>query len=119
MKTALDILREARKTLNSLESWTKTTLALAEDGRPVDPISDDACRFCLVGAIYRVSGGWQKAAPLADLVDTLWVRAGCPEPRSSWRAPTLTGFNDSPLTSHEDVLKLLDETIARLESPAC
>jgi hypothetical protein len=56
-KTVFDLLSDERR-------WTVNHYALNELGYPVSPLSPDACRFCLRGAISRVYGrsGFENAA---------------------------------------------------------
>ena len=49
----LQVLITARALIAEKKHWTHEAFARDKHGRHVDPIADDAVRFCAVGAIMR------------------------------------------------------------------
>lgn len=111
-QTALDILQDVRKLLESPRSWTKRAFARDASGRETGNYHDAAC-WCLLGAI-------NKCARVASFADPHYFDArehikravveiagpGSPD------VPTTTAsFNDAPSTSHADILAVLDKAI--------
>jgi hypothetical protein len=103
--TTLETLKAARQTLTPLEAWTKGDNARDQDGARVDPQDPRATCWCLIGAI-AMQGHYSSVASY-EIRQTL-VKDG--------RCDSIAAFNDDPDTTHDDVLGLLDKTIARLEA---
>jgi hypothetical protein len=105
--TPLAILRGARELLAKPEAWTKGSCARNSAGLSTIATNNDACCFCVVGALMRVSGdshlGSRSAAFASNFLHKL--------------SPALSAgdFNDDPNTTHADILALLDKGIAQLE----
>lgn len=55
MKSAVQVLTEARELLSDENKWTQGWLARDKDGEPVDERQVEAVCFCSVGAIYVTS----------------------------------------------------------------
>jgi hypothetical protein len=53
MNNVTKILKRAITVLKRKNSWIKGDLAVDRDQHSVEPQSDKACRFCMVGAIRR------------------------------------------------------------------
>jgi hypothetical protein len=53
--TVLETLQQTRELLSKPQRWTRGTLARDSRGLPVSPESPRACRFCVMGALYRVT----------------------------------------------------------------
>jgi hypothetical protein len=53
--TVLETLQQTRELLSKPQRWTRGTLARDSRGLPVSPEDPKACRFCLMGAMYRVT----------------------------------------------------------------
>lgn len=94
-----DVLIAIRALLASPDRWGKYHYAVDAAGLTVDPADPRACRWCLLGAIWRCAGDDKGAAVIAYLR------------RLSGRAQ-LWIFNDGAYTGHGDVLGLLDRAIA-------
>lgn len=85
--------------IDTPEKWAKHYKHMQVDG--VD-------RYCLTGALDAVAGldstknfvGAYDAILAEVNRDSLWTRS-------------IVSFNDSPCTSHDDVMKVLDKTIER------
>jgi hypothetical protein len=97
------VLDKARALIEEPMTWTKHLLATTETGRPVMWHDEEACRWSLLGAIYRATydliGDKQRAARIAAEV----IAARFP-PRLAW-------INDNE--GHGAILKLIDEALAR------
>jgi hypothetical protein len=101
----LEILQKARALLEQPEGWTRGVLARDSLGRSAPVTSDDACSFCMNGAIIRAAGGFGDAA---------WLRA-CRAVEKAAGGDNI-GFNDNPRRKHADVLAAFDRAIAALSS---
>ena len=77
------------------ENWTKNYQARNIHGDVVSIYSKDAISYCLVGALY-----------ICDFYDTVGKLLSLVKARGFW---TISGFNDDPDTTHEDVLSVLRE----------
>lgn len=55
MTTALELLVAGRELISDVGRWTQDALARLPDGRKVDPLDPDACRWCALGALYPVA----------------------------------------------------------------
>jgi hypothetical protein len=101
--TTLDVLKDVRELLSDPNHWTKG--AYARDARDNfrEPRAPDAVKFCLLGALARFDASEYEPA-LSRLAVGVQRRG---------QNATLAQFNDA--SSHEDVLALLDEAIARMK----
>lgn len=75
MKTAVEILTEARSIIADPAQWATGTFARDVKGEAVDPITSDAVCFCALGALYKSSGRYfdiykSKIAPNRLLVSS-------------------------------------------------
>lgn len=100
MTSALKVLVSARELLSDEKRWTKGASARDATGDDVDPRSERAVCWCVVGAVVKSTLGMlhQEAAlnQVHDVVD---------EP--------IPEFNDAPTSTHADVLRALDAAIER------
>lgn len=53
---AKQILIEAKKLIDTPERWLTGVFARTAGGKSVNPLSPDACRFCSIGAVWRIIG---------------------------------------------------------------
>jgi hypothetical protein len=100
--TVLQILREARASINAPEKWAKGTYARDMLGLPVESHDLRACSLCVVGAIERTGCvGRLRQDAMSALRPDGWS--------------SLDAWNDADGTTHADVMDRFDRTIARLE----
>lgn len=92
MKTDLEILQGARKRLTDPKNWHKG--ASVPDGNKVG----DDCPHCLVATIHVEGGGAPIPGVLYGVLPEQFSHIG--------------SFNDAETTTHDDVLRFLDEVIA-------
>ena len=101
--TPLQTLKAARDLISDPARWTQGWFAKNERGLNVSEDHPDACCWCVLGAMKRVSsssiGFHQAAAILRN--------------RSMFRLFDLSEFNDTH--THAEVLALFDAAIAELE----
>lgn len=115
------VLDAVRDVLSTPDRWTRHSFAVTAEGIPVRAGSPVACRWCLVGAITatyerRLQRRGDHITPTVA-PNTVCVALGTTlmrERRDS--TGCLTVFNDTPSTTHADVLALIDATLARLRS---
>lgn len=93
----LDVLIGARDILNSPESWCQGRSGKHKDGKS---------QYCLHNAINlsapKVGGG--RRLVFEETIDLLGG------------SPNIIHFNDSPDTSHKDIIVLLDKTITQVRT---
>lgn len=99
--TTYDGLLAVRALLSAPERWTQGYFACDSTGTAVDFSCDDATRFCVLGAILRVADN-------APSFIRSQMRARIAREANS----KVHYFNDSPLTTHADILRVLDQAIA-------
>lgn len=109
-RQAAGVLREARALIAEPERWCKNELALDSSGHPTWPSSDTACRFCVMGAFFRVAD--QANICHSEQVEIERFLVGSVHERNFW---TVAALNDDDDTEHADVLALYDAAIARAE----
>jgi hypothetical protein len=112
----LEALRKVRDLLAVPERWTKEADARDAEGRESDEnlfiyegVSFVATCWCLSGAVHLVAPG---AHLMAEFSRTL----GVPPDGGSLGRCSVVDWNDAPERTHADVLKLIDDTIVRLET---
>lgn len=130
MTTPLRTLRIARALLDEPSAWVQHTAAKDAQRAPTSPESLDACCWCITGAlIYAVASqvpepsehGFERSrlcdSALSALLPALHSQHGWPKrTRREAAGVQLMAFNDSPYTTHGDVLAVLDQSIARIEA---
>lgn len=109
------IIRNVRELLQDPQRWTKETLARDEQGETRLPESPKATCWCLLGALdsqvsYTSDRHMDIEQALVKNIKKLFPRRTS---QTAFHLP-ITEFNDHPDTMHEDVLKVLDETLANL-----
>jgi hypothetical protein len=102
----VELITAAREILSDPNRWHKGFLE-----------SFDGAKVCMLGALDRASGNYLlRSNPARVGVENL-IEAHLPGGVSAWRGKDLVpiaAFNDDPATTHEDVLTLLDKTLADL-----
>jgi len=101
--SVLDALRAGRERV--IRGWTRGCLARDANGREVDPVSDQATCWCVIGAIDSVTGNENNASHGAVTVLD-----------SALEGREIADFNDDPATTQTDVIALFDRAIATLET---
>lgn len=107
MKLSSYLLR-MRRLLADSSSWTKRASARDSRGREVQPSDPSAVKFCLFGAIAKVTSDNCTSVTLVALdkeLDKTAVQRG--------KDNDVT-FNDAESTTHKDVLDLIESTRSRL-----
>lgn len=98
------IIRKARELITPREKWTQEIYAQGTDGWDIDPIDEDACKWCLLGALRCVGHFRGDRNIPAQIMDTLLGIASIP----------VHTFNDTH--THEEVLALLDKAAEALDN---
>ena len=106
-----DYLEEAKEYVRHEATWTKCYEALDKDGNQVPVDSDEACIFCMWGAMKVVE-------PLAGDPGVVFtartaLQTACLENNLVAEQPyvTITEFNDDPIREHREVIKAFDRAI--------
>lgn len=101
MKKAVEILERLRELLSDPNRWCQGSSALNKDGKSCWGASSEACKWCLMGGLSKVSvmsnGLTTEARVVACQALEGIVSTG------------LAKFNDSH--SHQEVLELIDRGI--------
>jgi hypothetical protein len=101
MKTAVEILKEARELLAEPGKWTQLTSARDEYGNEVGSSSGAAVCWCASGAITKVAAGSEAADEARTL---LWSAMG----------GSIVGFNDAQ-SDVAPVLVAFSRAVAKAE----
>lgn len=109
MKLSSYLLR-LQRLLSRPGAWIQGPSARDKSGLPTEPSDPDACKFCLVGGILRVTGlnKFYDGAIPRDMADVLDEVA---KDRGSLDA---LHFNEVPGRRQEEVVRLIDAARARL-----
>lgn len=102
-------LKEIRKLIENPENWTKRFYARDKFDREVYDVSEEACKWCLLGAINRIMRSKENYKNY--LVVILILENAI---RSITNHYNIVKFNDDPKTTHEDILNLLDKCIEKV-----
>lgn len=112
--TEKEVLEGMLELLSDSDSWTQGTHARTNDGRAVSLLSPHATSYCLLGALYKVYcsdfSGTVVSSDFSGAVVS-HLQSGVPEFNFS-----LSLFNDSPSTTHEDVVLFIKNALYRLEN---
>lgn len=106
--TPLQVLKEAKKKIEKEAHWTQGTAARDRAGKPTDPKSSLACRWCAIGAILSVSTGGSDERFAKEAAESL-LQMGMHR-----LFPTSHGvpwWNDEYTRTHADVLRVYAEAI--------
>ena len=114
------LLTETRKLIDTPEKWCKYTYAVY-DGMAVSPLGGHAhsgkCSFCLTGALFHATDKVLNRSPDWHSLYEVFRKPVSKRMDAKARSfpASLVAFNDLPSTTHEDILALLDETLAALK----
>lgn len=106
----IDYLIQIKNLLTPFKSWTQKKSATNSIGYEVAPTSPTACCWCISGAIAKVTWNANDKVLLYNTIHQEIMIDVREEMRS---AAYVAQFNDNH--SHENVLKLIDKTITRLQ----
>lgn len=116
-QTASDILQKARKLISKPEAWTKGSFARDAEGRICNSDrSPFACSWCALGAINYSTNSFTMAFDAFRLARSLLckaVRARVTHDDSDNPTTNPASYNDSPSTTHADILAVFDDAIAQ------
>ena len=108
MADGLQLIKAARKLLADEKRWTKDCYARDAQGRECRPTDKRAKCWCILGALWhcetRVKGKPFAYSAAIALIEQELLKRGYIE---------IPAFNDKENTTHEDVIKLLDDVIRR------
>jgi hypothetical protein len=98
------VLEKAKELISKPEFWVKGSNATDSDGVSTAILDPYACRFCMNGALLRVTGFASPTKDYDDARRTLYeVIPGNDQ---------MHRFNDKPETTHADVMEIFDKAIA-------
>lgn len=109
MPETVALLKDVYELLSMPENWCQGALATDIDGYDVAPCDPYACRWDIAGAVYYV--GWTYDRHVRKLALESIERVT----RQGYDTDIQT-FNDSPNTTHDDVVEVLGEAIADAEN---
>ena len=107
----IDVLQDVKELLITPGHWIKGIIAHNEKGLVTDPIENDACGWCLLGAIDHVAYHNNINRETRNEVQDIIYKV-LEEQRGMCSIPD---FNDDHNTKHSDILDVLDEAIASCE----
>jgi hypothetical protein len=115
-KKELQILIHARELISTPDHWCKGRFAVDSQGKAVTETSERAYAWCLTGALYRSAHDlgyffatenafFRSCARLIRLSSSLSYNA----------YSGVMSYNDNVLTTHQDILDLLDTGIREIQ----
>lgn len=110
MNDVLEALKAARKHISKPLTWTQGHFARNSELEPAHVDDRRACRFCTMGAVFRVTRPEDRTGS-----DNLWSRVVAALCAVTPVVLSMADWNDDPLRTHEDVIKRFDAAIAEEE----
>ncbi len=104
----LETLKQIRNVIPIPQRWTKGVSAVTNKGMQCEPNDIYACRFCLEGAINRVTGKTFTTPEFKEIEKAILYQVNVNYDRS-WQA--ISEFNDADTTTHKDILEAIDDAI--------
>lgn len=100
-----EVLKQAKELISKPEFWIKGTNAADSDCVSTAIASAYACRFCMNGALLRITGfdGSESIRAYDDARNALVRVIG--------NNDSMHRFNDKPETTHADVMRVFDAAI--------
>ena len=109
----VDVLMCVKNLLDSPDKWIKTFEALDDKGRGTHPKSQEACKWCLDGAVNASS------ADSVTYITTMRILDRCLDDNNSVSELIAGGeavsYNDLPETTYIDIISLVDKAIERIQ----
>ena len=109
-----EVLLRARDLISTPEAWTKRSFARGKNGRPTAPSASISTQWCMTGAVQR------SARAVTTRFDARWgvvvneaIIALTEHPAIK---KSIAFFNDHSNTTHDDVMRVFNETIDKLSS---
>jgi hypothetical protein len=103
MSAEVEIIKGAREILSDPKRWTKGKL-----------VTTDGTAVCLIGALGRARIGLTNAEYNAEARAEAFLQEHLPPGYDGEQLRPLAEFNDDPLVIHQDILDLVDKTLADL-----
>lgn len=108
-KQLVEDLKAARAVIETPDKWAKGYYAYDAKGNWTDADNPEACKFCGIGAVQKVTDGeWGDRARVVEKFLTEVIRSDT--------FLYFPKFNDDPDTTHADVLAAFDRAIAAAEA---
>ena len=106
--------------LSGPDKWTQHHSAVDKNGHVVEIHSNDACRFCLFGVINRVydvgPNYWMTRTTGRCLaIAAKVIKERCPNDEHTGNR-VISGFNDDPERTWDDIKAVVDEIDKRMEA---
>lgn len=114
----LDALKTARKRIEI--GWCQGNFAKKADGTATHSDAPDGCSWCLMGALYasyiRTKVYDATVQAILETLKKIYPDVDM-QPLVKTHSPAgfIVAYNDKVLTSQQDALKVLDNTIERLQ----
>ena len=103
-------LRNGMLVIQHPSNWCKRALARNEDDEPVDPVDDDACQWCMQGALDYGN------STVADETFEVLAYVINPDKPKSEALNVIADFQDDERTTHEMVMAKFKEAIEYLQT---
>lgn len=107
---SIEILRRAREVLSVEQSWARGAWARNADGQPVFVHAQQACSWCIRGALRLVC----EDVPGTPHIDDAEALLASVLPQAGGHP--LSNFNDASSTTHADVIAAIDRAITIAEA---
>ena len=101
------VLTTVKDLIFNPSDWVKSDLAVNDDFESVEPTDDDACRWCVFGAMDYVA--FYYHIPYVQ-IDKIWDILK-QKVNAIGDYADVSVYNDASTVTHSDIIALLDETI--------
>jgi hypothetical protein len=111
MTTIREALIATRELLSDPMRWTRGAVAKRADGQIVDIHDPEACRFCTVGGLNKVTGN--EGSLFDECYGALQVTSAAMFPSEADHGEPTDPIDVNDGRGHADVIRMFDLTIER------
>lgn len=115
-KLVLDVLKKGREIISSPDKWCREHYAVDAEGRDTPFQFDEACKFCILGSLYRAYKemnnhiGYHPVLAARMEMERRMRKFGL-----EYTNDDVSHFNDDPRTDHAQMLRFFDSVIYEVE----
>ena len=121
MMTVLEFLKEARGKVDKEGAWIRGSNALNSERAQVQPDDEDACHFCMWGALQSIDAAMHVIGLAENMVmDACLEATGGESPvirewhQKTYSFDVITDFNDEVADDVGQVLEVFDRAIEQV-----
>ena len=114
----IEKLEKIKGLLSDQDRWTQGYYAKDENGEDVSCFADDACQWCLLGAITKVTDPLLISIDVRNMIDyaIMDLHKDLFEEAKDESVEPVVFFNDHENTTYETVINVIDAAIVHCEA---